>query len=230
MTAINKATVVFVHGLWADGSCWNEIIPTLQKDGFTVVSVQNPLTSLQDDVAAVDRALNRANGPVILVGHSWGGFVITHAGNHDRVKALVYVAALGPDTGESLNDLAGKFESPPLFAHLDVAEGYIWVNEAGIPAFAGDLSKDQQSLIHATQGPANASLMGAALEPAPAWKSKPSWYVLAQADGAINPDLQRFMSQRMNATTVEVNSSHVPMISQPQVVLDAIYNAAAAIS
>ena len=226
MTTNNKPNIVLVHGLWADGTCWSEVIPALQADGYNVISVQNPLSSLQDDVDAVKRALDRANGPVVLVGHSWGGFVITAAGLDERVQSLVYVAALGPDSGESLASLSAQYTAPPIFSYLDVVDGYIWVNKNGIPAFAGDVSQAQQDLIYATQGPANGALMETKLEGTPAWKNKPSWYVVASDDGAINPELERFMAKRMGAETVEVKSSHVPMISQPQVVIDLIKKAA----
>lgn len=230
MTTSEKPSIIFVHGLWADGSCWSEIIPPLQAGGYNVISVQNPLTSLQDDVAAVKRAMNRAGGKIILVGHSWGGFVISAAGNDERVSGLVYVAALGPDTGDSLSSMAEKYDPTPIFAHLEVVDGYVWVKKEGIPQFAGDVSKAQQDMIYATQGPANAAMLGAKLEGIPAWKNKPSWYVVAKDDGAINPDQERFMAKRMGATTVEVSSSHVPMISHPDIVLDLIEQAVKAAS
>lgn len=226
---MSKPSIVMVHGLWADGSSWSEIIPPLQAEGYNVIAVQNPLTSLADDVAAVKRALDRADGPAVLVGHSWGGFVITAAGTDERVKALVYVAALGPDTGDTGSSLSAKFATPPLFSHLAVVNGYIWLNKEAIPHFAGDTSKAQQDLIFATQGPANAALFEAKIEGVPAWKSKPSWYVVAKDDGTINPDQERFMAKRMGSTTVEVSSSHVPMISHPEVVVDLIKKAAAVV-
>lgn len=226
MSSQNKPTIVLVHGLWADGSCWSEVISRLHADGFEVISVQNPLTSLPDDIAAVQRALARVEGDAILVGHSWGGFVISAAGGDERVKGLVYVAALVPDTGDTLNSLAEKFAAPVLFSHLNTVNDYIWIKKSGIPKFAGDVSQQQQDLIYATQGPANSAMLDAALQSDPAWKRKPSWYVLAQEDGAVNPDLQRFMSERIGAVVVEVKSSHVPMISHPDVVFDLIRKAA----
>jgi pimeloyl-ACP methyl ester carboxylesterase len=218
-------TLVLVHGLWADGSCWNAIIAPLQADGYRVISVQNPLTSLADDVAAVQRAIARAGGPVILVGHSWGGFVISAAGHDERVKALVYVAALGPDTGESLSSLGAKFQPMPIFSHLAVVDGYVWVESAGAKEFAGDLPQAQQDTMVATQGPANGAMLRSPLEGEPAWKSKPSWYLVASNDRTIDPEQERFMAQRMGATTVEVATSHVPMLSQPQAVVDLIRQA-----
>jgi pimeloyl-ACP methyl ester carboxylesterase len=228
MALSEKPTIIFAHGLWADGSCWSEVIAPLKAEGFNTIAVQNPLTSLEDDVAAVKRALDRADGPAILVGHSWGGFVITAAGTDERVKGLVYVAALGPDTGESVLSAAGKFEPTLVFSHVAVVDGYIWLNRDALPHFAGDLSEHQQDLVHATQGPANAAMLETTLEGAPAWKTKPSWYVVAQNDETITPAQERFMSSRMGATTIEVSSSHVPMISHPQIVVDLIKAAAEA--
>ncbi len=228
MSLSGNPSILFIHGLWADGSCWSEVIPPLQGEGYNVIAVQNPLTSLQDDVAAVKRALDRVGGPAILVGHSWGGFVITASGTDERVKGLVYVAALGPDTGESVLSAAAKFEPAPVFKHVAVVDGYIWLNKEAIPHFAGDVSQHQQDLILATQGPANAAMLDAKLEGDPAWKTKPSWYVVAQSDQTIAPAQERFMSKRMGATTVEVDSSHVPMISHPDVVIGLIRKAAQA--
>jgi pimeloyl-ACP methyl ester carboxylesterase len=220
-----KPTIIFAHGLWADGSCWSEVIPRLRADGFNTIAVQNPLTSLEDDVSAVKRALDRAgDGPVILVGHSWGGVVITASGTDERVRGLVYVAALAPDTGETGAQLSAKFEPAPIFKHVSVVDGYIWLNRDAIPHFAGDLSERQQDLIYATQGPANAALFEAKVN-VPAWKSKPSWYVVALKDGTINTEQERFMSRRIGATTIEVDSSHVPMLSHPGVVADLVKKA-----
>jgi pimeloyl-ACP methyl ester carboxylesterase len=205
MPLSEKPSILFVHGLWADGSCWSEVIPPLQGEGYNVIAVQNPLTSLQDDVAAVKRALDRAGGPAILVGHSWGGFVITASGTDDRVKGLVYVAALGPDTGESVVSAAAKFDPTAVFKHVAAVDGFIWLNRDALPHFAGDLSEPQQDLIYATQGPASAAMIETKLEGEPAWKTK-----------------------RMGATIVEVDSSHVPMISHPDIVVDLIKKAAKA--
>jgi pimeloyl-ACP methyl ester carboxylesterase len=228
MAPSEKSSIIFAHGLWADGSCWSEVIPALKAGGYNVIAVQNPLTSLQDDVAAVKRALDRADGSAILVGHSWGGFVITAAGTDERVKGLVYVAALGPDTGESVLSAGSKFAPTDVFKHIAVVDGYIWLNRDALPHFAGDLSEHQQDLVHATQGPANAAMLETALEGEPAWKTKPSWYVVAQKDQTIQPEQERFMSKRMGATTVEVDSSHVPMLSRPDVVIALITKAAEA--
>ena len=226
--AAEKPSIVLVHGLWADGSSYNEIIPPLQAAGYNVISVQNPLTSLQDDIAAVKRALDHAGGSAILVGHSWGGVVITAAGVDDRVKGLVYVAALAPDTGESGNDLAAKYPLPLLLKHLTVADNYIWVNKDGVQYFAGDLPQKTQDTLYATQGPANVGLLDTKLDQAPGWKSKPNYYVIGKKDNTINPDLERFLAKRMNAVAIEVDSSHVPMISHPAAVVQLIEKAAKA--
>jgi pimeloyl-ACP methyl ester carboxylesterase len=227
MPASAKPTIVFAHGLWADGSCWSEVITRLHAEGFNTIAVQNPLTSLEDDVSAVQRALDRVGGPVILVGHSWAGVVITASGTDERVKGLVYVAALAPDAGETAAQLGAKFEPAPIFKHILVVDGYIWLNRDAIPHFAGDLSERQQDLIYATQGPANAALFDAKVD-VPAWKNKPNWYVVALKDETINTEQERFMAKRMSATTIEVDSSHVPMLSHPDVVVDLIKQASEA--
>ena len=230
MPASEKPTVVFAHGLWADGSCWSEVITRLHTEGFNTIAVQNPLTSLEDDVSAIKRALDRAgDGPVILVGHSWGGVVITASGTDERVKGLVYVAALAPDSGETAAQLSAKFDPAPIFKHVAVVGGYIWLNRDAIPHFAGDLSEREQDLIYATQGPANAALFEAKVD-VPAWRNKPSWYVVALKDETINTEQERFVAKRMGATTVEVNSSHVPMISHPDAVVDIIKQASQALA
>jgi pimeloyl-ACP methyl ester carboxylesterase len=226
MSHAPKASIVLVHGLWADGSCWSKVTPALLQQGYEVIAVQNPLTSLEDDIAAVGRALDRAKAPVVLVGHSWGGFVITAAGQDARVKSLVYVAALAPDSGETGASLGQGFAPAPLFNHLEVVGGYIWLTREAVPYFAGDVNEAEQDLIHATQGPANAGLFGATVSGVPAWKSKPSYYLLATQDGAINPDQQRAMSAKIKATVTEVASSHVPMLSQPASVVELIGRAA----
>ncbi|MBB6498501.1 alpha/beta hydrolase [Pedobacter cryoconitis] len=222
---MKKANVVFVHGLWADGSSWNAIIPTLLNEGYEVVSVQNPLTTLADDVAATNRVLSRLEGPTILVGHSWGGFVITAAGNHPNVSGLVYVAAMAPDEGETLGELSEKYPAPASL-HLSVEDGYVWLSKEGVQKhFAGDVPDSEAALIYSTQGPAALALFGDKMTN-PAWKSKPSWYILAKNDHTINPELERIMANRMGAKLTELESSHVPMISQPEAVLKVIREAA----
>lgn len=221
----SQIAILLVHGFWADGSCYSEIIPPLLAEGYDVIAVQNPLTSLEDDIAATKRALDHIEGKCILVGHSWGGFVITHVGNDERVAGLVYIAALAPDAGESMLDLMSKYGSPS--PHFREQNGFIWTSREGVEqVLAHDLSHDRQSLIYATQTMPAASLTEVKAHLA-AWKEKPSWYILATQDQAVPIDLQRDMSQRMNAKTVAVASSHFPMISHPEEVLAVIRAAAA---
>lgn len=220
-----KPSIVFAHGLWADASCFSKLIPALQEEGHEVASAQNPLESLEGDVDTVRRTLARVSSPAILVGHSWGGQVITAAGTDDRVAGLVYIAALGPEAGETPQDLIGKYETPSLFSHLDTQEGRIWITKDGISHFCGDLPEAEQQLVWATQGAPSAGLFAAKTDQI-AWKTKPSWYIVAKQDHTVNPDLERFMAQRMGATTVEADTSHVPMLSSPELVLDVIRAAA----
>lgn len=217
--------ILLVHGFWADGSCYSEIIPTLLAEGYKVIAVQNPLTSLTDDIAATRRALDRTEGKCILVGHSWGGFVITEVGNDERVSGLVYIAALAPDAGESMIDLMSKYGEPS--PHFQEQDGFLWISKEGVDeVFANDLPEERKVLIHTTQTPASTSLtdVKAGL---PAWKDKPSWYVLTTNDKAAPLDLQRDLSQRMSAKTITVESSHFPMISHPKEVLEVIKEATA---
>ncbi|QJD77176.1 alpha/beta fold hydrolase [Spirosoma rhododendri] len=225
-TANGKPTVVFVHGLWADGSSWSKVIAPLLASGYPVISVQNPTTSLEDDVAATKRAIARAEGDVVLVGHSWGGFVISEAGNDPKVKALVYVAALMPDNGETIPSLSAKAAATKLGTFLKPADGFLTLSKEGVmQAFAGDVSKAEQELIFATQPPASESVFKAEASNV-AWKQKPSWYIVATKDGAINPDLERMMAKRGNAKTTEISASHVPMVSKPAEVLKVVKEAA----
>ena len=225
MSTQTKPSIVFAHGLWADGSCFSKLIPTLQAEGHEVVSVQNSLDTLDGDVAAVTRALGRVSSPAILVGHSQGGTVISGAGTDDRVAGLVYIAALAPDFGETAQSLQEKFPTTDIFSHIEIADGRIWMLPDGIKYFAGDLSEQEQKLVWATQGVPTADLFSAKTEDV-AWKSKPSWYVVANQDHTVHPELERFVAQRMGATTYEADSSHVAMLSQPGLVLDVIRAAA----
>jgi pimeloyl-ACP methyl ester carboxylesterase len=204
------------------------VIPTLQAEGHEVVSAQNSLDSLEGDVAAVRRALGRVSSPAVLVGHSQGGTIITHAGTDDRVGALVYICALAPDEDETANSLLAKFPTTDVFSHIEVAEGKIWLLPEGIGCFAGDLPDEEQKLVWATQGVPTADLFDQKV-PGAAWKSKPSWYIVGNNDQTVHPDLERFLANRMGATTREIDSSHVPMLSHPDVVLDMIRQAAAAV-
>ena len=224
----SKPSIVFVHGLWADGSCFSKLIPTLQAEGFEVIASQHALDSHAEDVACVKRTLGRVSQPAILVGHSYGGSVITAAGTDPRVAGLVYLAAFGPDEDETTQSLQEKFPPTDIFSHIDIGDGRVWLKRDGVPAFAGDLSEQEQQLIWATQGAPVADLFNQKVA-GTAWKSKPSWYVVATQDHTIQPDLERFVAKRMGATTFETDSSHVPMLSQPEFVLDVIRQAAASI-
>jgi pimeloyl-ACP methyl ester carboxylesterase len=223
-----KASIVFAHGLWADGSCFRKVIPALQADGHQVVSAQNSLDTLEGDVAAVTRALGRVSSPAILVGHSYGGTVITAAGTDDRVAGLVYIAALAPDENETSQSLQEQFPATDIFAHIEIADGRIWMLPSGIGYFAGDLSEEEQRLVWATQGVPAADLFNQKLD-GTAWRTKPSWYIVANHDQTVQPDLERFVAKRMGAHTYDVDSSHVAMLSQPDFVLDVIRAAAASV-
>ena len=220
-----KPSIVFAHGLWADGSCFSKVIPALQADGHQVVSAQNSLDTLEGDVATVIRALGRASGPAILVGHSYGGTVITAAGTDDRVAGLVYIAALAPDEDETSQSLQEQFPVTDIFAHIEIADGRIWMLPSGIGCFAGDLPEQEQQLVWATQGVPAADLFNQKL-PGTAWRTKPSWYVVANHDRTVQPDLERFVAKRMGAHTYDLDSSHVAMLAQPDAVLDVIRTAA----
>ncbi|MBC3840743.1 alpha/beta hydrolase [Streptacidiphilus sp. 4-A2] len=223
-----KASIVFAHGLWADGSCFSKLIPTLQAEGHQVYSSQHGLDSLEGDVACVTRAINHVPGPVVLVGHSYGGTLITKAGVHDRVGALVYISALAPDEDETSQGQQEKFPGTPVFKHLDVVDGRLWLLEAGIGDFCGDLPAAEQQLVLATGAVPVADLFAQQV-PGTAWRTKPSWYIVANNDRTVNPELERAAAERMGAKTYSVDSSHVPMLSHPDFVLDVIRDAAKAL-
>ena len=220
-----KSSIVFAHGLWADGSCYSKVIPALQADGHQVMSAQNSLDTLEGDVAAVTRALGRVSSPAILVGHSYGGTVITAAGTDDRVAGLVYIAALAPDEAETSQSLQEQFPVTDVFSHIEIADGRIWLLPSGIGCFAGDLPEQEQRLVWATQCVPDADLFNQKLD-GTAWRTKPSWYIVANNDRTVHPDLERFAAKRMGAHTYDVDSSHVPMLSHPDFVLDVIRAAA----
>src|ERR1700758_2959241 len=225
-----KLTIVFVHGLWADGSCWSKVIDPLVDKGYKVISVQNPTTSLEDDVAATKRALDRADGDVVLVGHSWGGSVITEAGADPRVKALGYIAAFAPDKGETAGSLGDSVAPTILPGFLQNANGYLTLSREGVAkAFATDLSPKEQELVYAVQEPASQKVFSD-VDVNAAWKTKPSWFVVASEDNAINPELEKRMAKRANAKTTILKSSHVAMLSKPNEVLDVILDAAEGVS
>jgi len=220
-----KKSIVFCHGIWADGSCFNEVIPPLQDEGFNVMSAQYGLDTNEGDVAAVKRTLGRVSSPTILVGHSYGGSVITAAGTDERVVGLVYIAALAPDEDETSQSLLDKFPTSDIFSHIEVAEGRVWMKPDGVASFAGDLPRQEQKVVWATHFAPAGELFNK-IAAGVAWKSKPSWYVVATSDRTVPPELQRFVAKRMGATIHEVDSSHVPMLSNPKLVIDVIRAAA----
>ena len=224
-SAQTKPSIVFAHGLWADGSCFSKVIPTLQAEGFEVIASQHGLDSLKGDVDCVLRTLRRVNGPAILVGHSYGGTLITAAGTDDRVAGLVYIAALAPDENETSQSQQNQFPRTDVFSYIEVADGRVWLRPDGVSCFAGDLSEQEQKLVWATHMVPVADLFDQKVE-GTAWKSKPSWYIVAKNDRTVHPDLERFVAKRMGATIYEVESSHVPMLSKPDLVLDVIRTAA----
>jgi pimeloyl-ACP methyl ester carboxylesterase len=218
--------IVLVHGLFADGSCWSEVIPRLQTAGFNVTSVQNPLTTLEDAVAAAQRVLARQDGPTVLVGHSFSGMIVTEAGVDPKVSALVYVAARAPDAGEDYTALAKTFPTPPASAGIvfDGDEGRL-SETAFLRDFAGDLPEAKAKVLYAVQEPFHKALLNGRTTHA-AWRSKPSFYAVSTEDRTIDPGLERFMAKRMGARTIEVKSSHLSLISHPREIADLIAEAA----
>jgi pimeloyl-ACP methyl ester carboxylesterase len=219
--------VVLVHGAWADGSSWSKVVPLLEKKGLHVVCVQNPLTSFADDVAATKRIIDAQDGPVLLIGHSYGGAVITEAGNDPKVVGLVYVAAFAPDKGESAGSLGKPYGATPGVTELrPLADGFLVLTPKGvIDDFAPDLPIAERNLLLATQTPTQGAALGAEISTA-AWRTKPSWFVIASSDRMISPEQERVTAKRMNATTLTLSTSHVPMLSRPQEVSDFIIQAA----
>jgi len=223
-----KPSIVFCHGIWADGSSFNKVIPTLQADGYPVIAAQYGLDTFAGDVATVKRTLERVSSPVILVGHSYGGSVITAAGTDDRVAGLVYIAALAPDVDETSQSQQAKFPVTDVFSHIEIADGPIWMLPEAVEYFAGDLSEPEKKVVWATHFAPAADLFTQKLEGV-AWRSKPSSYIVATNDRTVQPELQRFVAKRMGATMHEVASSHVPMLSNPTLVIDVIRTAAKAV-
>jgi len=220
--------VVLVHGAFADGSSWSKVIPLLQAKGLHVVAVQNPLTSLADDVAATKRAIALQDGPVILVGHSYGGAIITEAGNDPKVVGLVFVAAFAPGDGESVTSISKPYPAAPLGGELRPdAQGFLSITPKGFAEdFAQDLPEKEERVLLATQGPANARAFDATITTA-AWNSKPSWFAIAGNDRAIPPELEKAEAARMKATSITLPSSHLAMLSHPKEVAELIEQAAA---
>jgi pimeloyl-ACP methyl ester carboxylesterase len=211
------SNVILVHGAWADGSSWSKVIPLLLSGGLRVTAVQLPLTSLKDDVATVKRAIALQDGPTALTGHSYGGVVITEAGNDPKVVALVYIAAFAPDVGQSAGSLFASVEPSPMGAELvPDREGFLRLSEAGLKNdFAQDLTSTEKSILFAVQAPFAGAAFGGNVTVA-AWRTKPSWYLVATADRAIQPSLQTTMAENIKATTVKVAASHVPMLARPE--------------
>lgn len=230
-TSNSKPAIVLVHGAYADGTSWQHVIPLLDQDGYRVTAVQIPLTSLADDVATTKRVIDAQKGSVVVVGHSYGGNVITGAAaGNSQVKALVYVNAFAPDVGEKTSDLNKRYAAPPIStAIVSDAANFLYVDRGKFHNFfAQDVSQAEARVMAATQKP----IASAAFEQSVneiAWKTIPSWFIVTQSDRAINPELQRFMAKRINAKTTEVNSSHVPFISHPKEVAKVIEAASTAV-
>jgi pimeloyl-ACP methyl ester carboxylesterase len=213
---VKASSVILVHGAWADGSSWSKVIPLLLDGGLRVTAVQLPLMSLKDDVATVERAIALEDGPIILVGHSYGGVVITEAGDDPKVAGLVYIAAFAPDVAESVGSLGASVEPAPMGAEVRPdAQGFLKLTEAGVKNdFAQDLSLTEKNILFAAQAPTAAAVFGESVSVA-SWKAKPSSYLVATADRAIQPSLERAMAKNIKAKTVEVAVSHVAMLARP---------------
>jgi pimeloyl-ACP methyl ester carboxylesterase len=224
--AAKARNVVLVHGLFADGSSWTEVIARLQGAGLNATAVQNPLTTLPDALAATERVLARQDGPTVLVGHSFSGMLVTEAGMHPNVSALVYVAARAPDAGEDYTALAKTFPTPPASRGIvfDGEEGRL-SEPAFLRDFAGDLPEAKARVLYALQQPFQKALLTGRTTHA-AWRSKPSFYAVSIEDRTIDPDLERFMAKRMGARTVEIKASHLSLISQPDAITALILEAA----
>jgi pimeloyl-ACP methyl ester carboxylesterase len=224
--SVQARNVVLVHGAWADGSSWSEVIPRLQVAGLHVTAVQNPLTSIEDSVAEARRVLALQDGPTVLAAHSWGGTVISEMGTDPKVSALVYVAARAPDANEDFVALSGKFPTLPVRAGVQNHDGFTTISEeAFIKYFANGVRHDEAEVLYAVQEPTAAALFGGRTTVA-AWQSKPSWYAVSKQDETISPDLERFLAKRMNAHTVEVNAGHLSLVSHPREIADLILEAA----
>ena len=226
-----RPSIVLVHGAWADGSSWSAVIEHLQAEGYSVTAPQFALTRLSDDVARLRGVLARQNGPTIAVGHSYGGQIITALGTDaPNVVGLVYIAGFGLDEGESIGALLGQAPPSPALAHLDIdQQGFAWLPEDDfVNHFAADVDAVKARVMYAVQQPLHSSALVDVMG-APAWKSLPSWFLVAEGDQAIPPDAQRQFAPRMGATTVEVSANHVAMVSHPDEVLQLITTAAEAV-
>ena len=222
-----RPSILLVHGAWADGSSWSRVIPLLRAEGLDATAVQLPLTSLEDDAATVRRAMALENGPILLVAHSYGGVVITEVGTDPKVTGLVYVAAFAPDVGESAGSLGGSVPAAPMASEARPdADGFVKLTWTGVSeSFAQDLPDAERTILFAAQAPTSVKSLGGVVANA-AWKTKPSWYVVATEDRAISPGLERTMAERMNARTISIDASHVAMLSHPQEVAALIIEAA----
>src|SRR4030081_3850044 len=223
---IEARNVVLVHGAWADGSSWAALIPRLKAAGLKGTAVQNPLSSLEDSVAATRRALALQDGPTVLVAHSWAGTVISEVGTDPKVTSLVYIAARAPDANEDFVALSGKFPSMPVRAGVQNHDGFTTISEdAFIKYFANGVQHEKAEVLYAVQQPTAAALFGGRTTVA-AWRTKPSWYAVSKLDETISPDLERFLANRMKAHTVEVNAGHLSLVSHPREIADLILEAA----
>jgi pimeloyl-ACP methyl ester carboxylesterase len=222
----DDATVVLVHGAWADGSCWRNIILPLRQEGLKTICAPIPLTSLTDDIAALQRVIGRTRGPVLLAGHAYAG-AVTAGANDDRVKSLVYVAALAPAEGETVADVFYRGKPHPEAPHLEPdANGLIWMPEGGFAhAVAHKASQDQNTILEAVQRPISVKCIQEKA-PAPAWKTKPSWFLLAEEDRMITPETQCYMAERMGAKIRAHHVDHSPMHTAPDIVVGVILEAA----
>jgi len=223
--------IVLIHGAFADGSCWSKVIAQLQAKDYNVIAVQNPLTSLANDVAAAKRVIAQIDAPILLVAHSYGGMVLSEAGNDPKVAGLLYIAAPIPEEGQSANDVNAMMPTTGIEKEFRVSsDGFVSLSEKAVNEyFAPDTTPEERKLIYATQVPLAASA-GEEKVQSPAWKTKPSWFIVAAQDRVINPDLERFKAKLIKANTIELTSSHVPMISQPDKVTDFIILAAEKLS
>jgi pimeloyl-ACP methyl ester carboxylesterase len=220
--------VVLVHGLYADGSSWANVIGLLQDAGLQVTSVQNPLTTLAESVAATRRALAIQQGPTVLAGHSWSGTIVSEVGGDPKITALVYVAARAPDAGEDFPALAKTFPAAPASAGVVIADGWAQLSEAAfMNDFANGVEPRLARRLYAVQA-SNVVNLTSEKTTVAAWRSKPSWYAVSRKDRTINPELERFLAKRMNATTIEVDAGHLSLVSHPQVIADLILAAAGA--
>ncbi len=225
-----KPTVILVHGAWADGSSWQKVIPLLLKEEIPVIAVQNPTSSLADDADATRRIINSVDGPIVLVGHSWGGAVITEAGNDPKVKALVYVAAFAPKAGETVGEQVGRYPAPPGLSQIkNDGAGYLTLSEEGWVNDVGqDLPKEEARVLSVLQPPLAASTFGDKVTEA-AWLSRPTWYIVSTEDRVVSVDLERELAAAMGATTTELAASHLSLLSMPEAVTSVILGAVAAV-